>query len=191
MKGNALLRFGVVVLAVVIIVWVYSSSSSAGVGAASPLASASLTSQNGSGISGTVQFVPTSDGQSTSITTHLNGLQPDATYGVTIHNGACLGPRLFILSGVTANSSGQGSSTTTVPAQPANYWFIAVHASASPDAPLVACGQVQVTGTAPGYVAPGGSSQSGVRVPVENQQPLQLPNGGGGPPRTPIPTPGR
>jgi hypothetical protein len=187
MKGNAIWILGVAVLAVVIIVWVYSSSSSSG--SASPLASASLTPQNNSGISGTVQFVPTSDGQSTSITTHLSGLQPDATYGVTINNGACLGPRLFILSGVTANASGQGSSTTTVPAQPADYWYIAVHASASPDAPLVACGQVQVTGTAPGYVTPGGSSQSGVRVPVENQQPFQLPNGGGGPPRTPIPTP--
>jgi hypothetical protein len=158
---------------------------------ASPLASASLAATGGSGVTGTVSFVPTSDGQSTNVTTRLSGLAPNQVYAVTIQNGACLGPRLFALAGVVGDASGQGSNTTTVPAQPASYWFMVAHESASPDAPMVACGQVRVTGTTPGYVPPGGANQSGGGIPVQNQQPYQLPNGGGGPPKTPIPTPGR
>jgi hypothetical protein len=192
MKVNGWTILAVVLVAVGIIWWVYASGAGAGSPAgASPLASATLTPTGGSGVSGTVSFVPTSDGQSTSVTTSLSGLQRDTVYGVTVHNGACLGPRLFVLSSVVGNANGQGSSTTTVPAQPGTYWYVVVHASASPDAPVVACGQAQVSGTTPGYVAPNGSNQPGYRAPVQNQQPFQLPNGGGGPPRTPIPTPGR
>jgi hypothetical protein len=175
MQNNGIVVLGAILL-IGGIIWIVSSSSAV----ASPVAMATLAARNGSGISGTVSFVPTSDGQSTSVTTRLTGLQPDAVYSVTIHNGSCLGPRLFILSGVVGSANGQGSSTTTVPAQPDTYWAVAVHATASPDSPLVACGQVHVTGTV---------SQPGERVPVENEAPYQLPNGGGAPPRMPIPTP--
>jgi hypothetical protein len=192
MKINGWTIFLVVLVVVGIIWWAYASGPGSGSTAgASSLATDTLTSSNGGAVSGTVSFVPTSDGQSTSVTTHLNGLQHDAVYGVTIHNGACLGPRLFVLSSVTGDANGAGSSMTTVPAQPGSYWYVVVHASASPDAPVVACGQVNVSGTAPSYVAPNSSSQPGYRAPVQNQQPFQLPNGGGGPPKTPIPTPGR
>lgn len=178
MQNNAIVLIGALLL-IGGIIWIVSSSSAV----ASPVAMANLAARNGSGISGTVSFVPTSDGQSTSVNTQLSGLQPDAVYSVTIHSGSCLGPRLFILSGVVGNANGQGANTTTVPAQPDTYWAIAVHATASPDAPLVACGQVHVTGSN------GTISQPGDRVPVENNAPYQLPNGGGAPPRTPIPTP--
>jgi hypothetical protein len=169
--------FLAVLIGVGILWWVYISGpgwgSSAG---ASSLATDTLASSNGSGVAGTVNFVPTSDGQSTSVTIHLTGLRQGVVYGVTIHNGACLGPRLFILNDVTGDANGTGSSTTTVAAQPGGYWYVVVHASASPDALVVACGQVQVSATAT----------------AQHQQPFQMPNGGGGPPRTPIlPTPGR
>jgi hypothetical protein len=158
-------------------------SSSAG---ASPVAYATLSATN-SGIAGSVNFVPTSDGQSSSVTVNLQGLQRDAVYAATINQGDCLGPRLFILTAVPGDANGNGSSTTTVPGQPRSEWFIAIHATASPDAPLVACGQVHVTGATGPYV-PAGSTTYPSGNPVF-QQPYQLPNGGGGPPRTPIPTP--
>jgi hypothetical protein len=163
----ALLVFGV-------LLWFILSSSAT----AAPVASATLTQRNASGVTGTASFVPASDGQSTSVVVRLRGLTPDDAYAVTINDGSCLGPRLFILSPVSALASGQGSSATTIPALPQSYWYVAVHANASPAAALVACGVVQIA-----------SGQS-YRVPVQNQ-PFQLPNGGGGPPKTPIPTPGR
>ncbi len=186
MRGNGVVLLGGLVLIGVFIWIIYSSSAGA-----SPIASATLASQQNSGISGSARFVPTSSGQAYSITVQLTGLQQDAVYAVTVNQGACWGPRLYILSAVTGDTSGQGSSTTTVPAQPQSDWFIAAHATASPDAPLVACGQVQVTGATGSYVSPGQQYQPGERIPVQNQveQPYQLPNGGGGPPRTPIPTP--
>lgn len=175
---------GVIVVVVILgaIVWVILTNSAS----ASPIASATLTSTNGSSVSGSVDFTPTSDGHSTSVTVALHGLQQDAIYGATINQGDCLGPRLYILSAVPGNANGQGSSTTTVPAQPQGDWFVAIHATASPDAPLVACGQVSVTGAPGTYTSPSGQGLPG-GYPA--QQPYQLPNGGGGPPRTPIPTP--
>jgi hypothetical protein len=184
MRINALV-IGGAILVVALIVWIVYSSSAG----ASPIASATLSSTNGSGVSGSAHFVPTSDGQSTSVVVHLSSLQPDWVYAATIHQGHCLGPRLFILTGATGAAGGEGSSTTTVPAQPTSSWYIAVHASASPAAPLVACGQVHVTGAPGGYVAPSSQIQPANRIPVENQLPFQLPNGGGGPPRTPLPVP--
>jgi hypothetical protein len=171
----------VVVLIVGAIIWVILSTSAV----ASPIAYATLSSTNASSVSGSVNFVPTSDGQSTSATVNLRGLQQDAVYAATINHGDCLGSRLFILSSVPGNSNGQGSSTTTVSAQPQTDWFVAIHASASPIAPVVACGQVRVTGSTGSYATPGSQNYpSGYPA-----QPYQLPNGGGGPPRTPIPTP--
>jgi hypothetical protein len=173
------------VLVIGLIIWTIVSSSAG----AAPVASATLAQYNGSGISGTASFVPSSDGKSTNVSLQLSGLQQDAVYSATVNNGACLGPRLFILTAVTGGSTGQGSSTTTLPAQPQSYWFIAVHATASPDAPLVACGQVSVSGATGTYISPSQTAQPSQRIPVQNQQPYQLPNGGGGPPKTPIPTP--
>lgn len=185
MSKGTLLVCGLIITGVII--WVIYSSSAG----ASPIASATLAAQQNSGISGNAHFVPTSSGQATSITVQLTGLQQDAVYAVTVNQGACLGPRLYILTAVTGGSSNQGSSTTTVPAQPQPDWFIAAHATASPDSPLVACGQVQVTGATGPYVPASQQNQPGQLIPVQNQvqQPYQLPNGGGGPPRTPIPTP--
>jgi hypothetical protein len=178
MRINGVTILLLVLIGVGVLWWLYVSGPGSGpYASASSFATDTLTSSNGSVVSGTVSFVATSDGQSTSVTVHLTGLRQGVVYGVTIHNGACLGPRLFILTSVTGDANGQGSSTTIVAAQPASFWFIVVHASASPDTLVVACGQVQVhvSGT----------------TPTPNQQPFQMPNGGGGPPRTPIPTPGR
>jgi hypothetical protein len=178
-NGGALVVLGVVV-AGLLFWWILASSAGA-----SGVAAAALAPVNESGISGTARFVGAGDGQSTAVTVTLSGLEPQVAYGVTINNGSCQGPALFILNPVIGDASGNGSASSTVPAQPASYWFVAVHASASPDAALVACGAVNVTG------AGGGSCASPCyRVPVRNQ-PLQLPNGGGAPPRTPLPTPGR
>ncbi|HEY7834195.1 MAG TPA: hypothetical protein VIG30_11535 [Ktedonobacterales bacterium] len=184
MNGNAIVVIVGVILLGVIIWFVYSSSAGA-----APGATAVLAPLNGSGISGSVNFVATSDNASTSVIVHLHGLQSGDVYAATINQGACLGPRLFILVGATGDQNGDGTSTTTVPGQPTNEWYVAVHAAASADAPLVACGQVRVT-SAPGqYATPAGTNQPGSRQPVQNQQPYQLPNGGGAPPRTPLPTP--
>jgi hypothetical protein len=182
MRGGGLV-IGAAIIAVAIIAWIIYSSAAG----AAPIATATLTSANGSGISGVARFIPTSDGQSTSVVVQLSGLQPDWVYATTIQHGNCLGPRLFILNGVTGNASGEGSSTTTVPAPPASTWYVVIHASASPIAPVVACGQVHVTGAQGGYVPPTSQTQPANRIPVENQLPYQLPNGGGGPPRTPLP----
>ncbi|HEX9056425.1 MAG TPA: hypothetical protein VF818_02745 [Ktedonobacterales bacterium] len=184
MKGKGVPLIGGAILLGLLVWWAVSSSA-----VASPIASATISPSNGSSVSGVANFVPTSDGHSTSVTTRLTGMQADAVYAVTVNQGACLGPRLFILTGVTADNSGQGSSTTTVPAQPQNTWYIAVHSSASPDAPLVACGPVRVSGQTGSYVPASTPAQPADRNAVENQQPYQLPNGGGGPPKTPIPTP--
>jgi hypothetical protein len=169
-----------VVVAGLLVWWILASSAGA-----AGVASATLAPVNESGISGTARFVGSGDGQSTAVTVTLSGLEPQIAYGVTINNGSCLGPTLFILNAVIGDASGQGSSSSNVPAQPSTYWYVAVHASASPDAALVACGVVNVT------AAGGGTCASPCyRVPVENQ-PLQLPNGGAAPPKTPLPTPGR
>lgn len=175
---------GIVLVVVIVgaIIWMVLSNSAG----ASPIASATLAPTNGSSVSGSVGFVPTSDGQSTSVTVTLQGLQRDAVYAATINQGDCLGPRLYILSAVPGDANGQGSSTTTVSAQPSGDWYIAIHATASPDAPLVACGQVHVTGATGPYTPANGTTIPG-GYPA--QQPYQLPNGGGGPPRTPVPTP--
>jgi hypothetical protein len=175
---------GVIVVLVVVgaIIWVILSNSAG----ASPLASATLSPTNGSSVSGSVTFVPTSSGASTSVTVTLQGLQQGSVYGATINHGACLGPLLYILNGVPGNANGQGTSTTTVSSQPQGDWFIAIHVTASAQAPLVACGQVIVTGSTGSYATPSGQGYPG-GYPA--QQPYQLPNGGGGPPRTPIPTP--
>ncbi len=171
MRGNGLVVLGGIIVVILIIWIVYSGN----VGAA-PIASATLNSTGGSGITGTASIEPASDGKSTSITIALNGLQSGQTYSTTVNSGNCLGTRLFLLNGVTGNPDGQGTSTTTVPAAPNASWFIAVHASASAAAPVVACGQVQVSSLPASYQQPG-------RVPY------QLPNGGGAPARTPLPVP--
>jgi hypothetical protein len=182
--GKRVRAFGVIVVVLIVgaIIWVILSNPAS----ASPIAYATLAATNGGSVSGNVNFVPTSDGQSTSVTVNLQGLQRDAVYAATINQGDCLGPRLFILSAVPGDANGQGSSTTTVAAQPRGEWFIAIHATASPDAPLVACGQVHVTGATGPYTPPSGTTLPG-GYPA--QQPYQMPNGGGAPPRTPIPTP--
>ncbi|HEY7985144.1 MAG TPA: hypothetical protein VID73_13290 [Ktedonobacterales bacterium] len=173
MRGNGLVIIGGIVV-IALIVWIVYSGS---VGAA-PIASATLIAANGSGINGTASIVPSSDGKATSITVELNGLRTGQIYSATVNSGNCLGTRLFLLNGVTGDPSGQGTSSTTVPAPPNASWFVAVHASASGAAPLVACGQVRVTSLPAAYQQPG-------RVPY------QLPNGGGGAPRTPLPAPAR
>jgi hypothetical protein len=190
-KQNTVLALGALV-AICAIIWLIHASSQPA--AASNQPGALLAAMSQSGVSGSVSFTPQSNGQATSVTVNLSGLQANSVYGVTINNGACLGPQLFILSGVIGDSSGQGSSTTTVPAPAAATWFIAVHASASPDAPVVACGQAQVGAQGSGTLAPVSTATptSSVAIPAQNPTPpLQLPNGGGGPPRQPIPTPGR
>jgi hypothetical protein len=171
MRGNGLVVLGGIIVAALIIWILYSGT----VGAA-PIASASLAPTNGSGISGTASFEPSGDGTSTSVILALNGLHDGQTYSTTINSGNCLGTRLFLLNAVTGNSAGQGTSTTTVAAAPNTSWFIAVHASASAAALVVACGQVHVTSLPASYQRPG-------------QVPYQLPNGGGAPARTPLPVP--
>ena len=171
MRGNGLVILGGLVV-VGLIVWIVFSGN---VGAA-PIASATLNSTNGSSISGTASLEPASDGTATSVTLALNGLQPQQTYSATINSGNCLGTRIYLLNAVTGDSAGQGTSTTTVHATPNASWFIAVHASASPVPPVVACGEVHVTSLPASYQQPG-------RVPY------QMPNGGGAPARTPLPVP--
>jgi hypothetical protein len=173
MRGNGLVIIGGIVV-VVVIVWIVY----AGNVAAQPIASATLTAFNGSGVSGTASVVPSSDGKAASVTIELNGLQSGQVYSPTINSGNCLGTRLFLLNEITGTAAGQGSSTTSVAAPPNSSWFIAIHSSASGAAPLVACGQVQVTSLP-------ASSQPAGRVPN------QLPNGGGAPPRMPLPVPAR
>jgi hypothetical protein len=171
MRGNGLVILGGIVVAVLIIWIVFSGN----VGAA-PIASATLSPANGSGISGTASLEPSGDGTSTSVTLALNGLQYGHTYSATVNSGNCLGTRIYLLNAVTGNSAGQGTSTSTVHATPNASWFIAVHASASAAAPVVACGEVHVTSLPTSYQQPG-------------QVPYQLPNGGGAPARTPLPVP--
>lgn len=171
MSGNQVVVIAAVIVLGVIIWIIYSSSAGA-----SPGAVAILSPVGGSAISGSANFVAAGDGASTDVVVRLHGLRSGATYAATINQGACDGPRLFILTGVAGDQNGEGSSTTTIPGAPNAQWFVAIHATASADAPVVACGRVQVNSTPGQPTAPG-------------QSPYQLPNGGGAPPRTPLPVP--
>lgn len=169
MNGNQVVVIAAVIVLGIIIWVIYSSSAGAAPGAVAVLAPV-----GGSGISGSASFSAAGGNTSTAVTVRLHGLAPGGTYAVTIDQGACTGPRLFILSAVTSDQNGEGNSSTAVPGTPTTDWYVAVHASASVDAPLVACGQVQVAS------APAQPTRAA---------PYQLPNGGGAPPRTPLPTP--
>lgn len=169
MSGNQVVLIAAVIVLGIIIWVVYSSSAGA-----SPGAVAVLAPMGGSAISGSANFMAAGGNTSTTVTVRLHGLQPGGTYAVTIDQGSCEGPRLFILAAVNGDQNGEGSGTATVPGAPTTNWYVAVHASASVDAPLVACGQVRVAN------APAQPTRAA---------PYQLPNGGGAPPRTPLPTP--
>src|SRR5579884_1085533 len=109
-------------LAIGAIIWFVHTSTAPADASGQPGAELAAVSQ--SGVSGSATFTPLSNGQATSVTVALTGLQANSVYGVTINNGACLGPQLYILSGVIGDSNGQGTSTTTVPAAASTNWFL-------------------------------------------------------------------
>ncbi len=118
--------------------------------------------------------------QSTLINVQVQHLEPISNYALSIHAGSCYGALLTALQPVTTDSSGNGSSSTTLSAQIQSTWFIVLHTGSSTRDDILACGQViistVVTNPTPNpYETP-------IVYPT---MPGQFPNTGGGPPRQP------
>ena len=118
--------------------------------AANPAASAmTMTAElqpvGGSGVTGQATLTPAA-GQ-TQVMIALNNLAPNSAHAGHIHTGTCAspGPAVQPLQPITANASGTGSMTTTVPLDPntvMNGQHIVVYhrdAGDSPGSPIV-CG---------------------------------------------------
>jgi hypothetical protein len=119
----------------------------------SPNVNFTMTTQNGSGVSGTGQVVKAAG--SFTITIKLTGMKPNSTHVSHVHSGSCAIPGgiAYALQSVVADSSGAATTTSSVQAPysflPASGWFVNVHNG--PDftepgyAPSVSCGDLSAT----------------------------------------------
>jgi plastocyanin len=117
------------------------AASTTGGAAAAPSAMASLTAQQGSGVTG--QATLSQSGGTTTVSVTLSGLPPNSSHAGHIHGGSCAGAILFPLGTITADSSGRGSATATVSGSiDTSNWWVQYHVSDSPPGPPISCGQV-------------------------------------------------
>ncbi len=135
-------------------------------------------------VKGTATLTPLQGGQATMIDVQLQRLPPRTTYALSIHAGSCFGTLLAALMPVYTDSSGSGSSSTTLSAQVQSSWFIVLHKGSTTRDAVLACGQVVInpviTPTQPPVINPNTTP-----VNVTPSAPGQFPNTGGGPPQQP------
>jgi hypothetical protein len=109
-----------------------------------------MTTQNGSGVSGTGDIVKGTG--SFTLTIKLTGMTSNSVHVSHVHAGGCTHPGgiAYNLQPVAATSSGDATTTSTVPAVyavPASGWYVNIHFG--PDftkaeyAPSISCGDLQ------------------------------------------------
>ena len=125
------------------------SSSSAGSPSPTPGISFTMMTEHSSGVSGTGKVVKGT--ASFTVTIQLKGMVPNSRHVSHIHNGSCAAPGgiAYALSEVVADSSGNATATSVVPAVysvPAGGWYVNVHTgpdlSQAAYAPNIACGDL-------------------------------------------------
>jgi hypothetical protein len=108
-----------------------------------------MTTQNGSGVTGTGEIIRATG--SFTLTIKLTGMTPNSSHVSHIHAGRCGVPGgiVYALQQVIADSSGAATTTSTLPAEylvPASGWYVNVHQG--PDftepeyAPSASCGDL-------------------------------------------------
>jgi hypothetical protein len=84
---------------------------------------------------------------------HLSGLHSGSTHAAHIHSGTCssMGKILYPLNNVVANTSGTGTSTTTIhnitTGIPATGWNVTAHNGATAQTGTLLCGNVTNSNT--------------------------------------------
>jgi hypothetical protein len=146
-----------------------------------PSGNATLVQVNSTTILGTASLSSVQRGQATLINVQVQNLVPNTTYALSIHAGSCYGVLLTALQPAVTDSSGNGSSSTTLSAQMQSSWFIVLHNGDSTKNAVLACGQVMINSNIPATPTPSPTS-----IPVVTPTvPGQFPNTGGGPPQQP------
>ncbi len=176
MNSRAVLSLGGIVVVAVFVIILVPQVSIQNTG------SATLVAVNGNSVKGTATLAPFQGGQFTIVTVTLQQLAPNAAYALAIRAGSCFGALVTQLVTVSTDTSGNGSSSTTVTAQISPEWFIVLYNGPSFQDPVLACGRVVINGTVgpnftPIIISPTSRPNSTPNIPG------QFPNTGGGPPK--------
>jgi hypothetical protein len=177
MNSRVVLSLGgiVVVAAFVIILVPQVSIQNAG--------SATLVAINENSVKGMATLSPFQGGQNTIVSVTLQQLAPSASYALAIRAGSCFGGLVAQLVTVSTDTSGNGSSSTTVTAQISPEWFIVLFNGPSFRDPVLACGRVVINGSVGPNFTPIIITSPTVQPSGTPNTPSQFPNTGGGPPK--------
>ena len=175
MDGRVVFFFGCVVVVAVLIVILAPQTALQNQG------SATLVTLDGNSVKGMATLAPFQGGQYTIVNVTLQQLAPSATYALALRAGSCFGGLVSQLVSVSTDTSGDGSSSTTVTAQISPQWFIALYNGPSFRDSLLACGQVVINSNVNPSVTP--SIGPPLQPSSTPNTPSQFPNTGGGPPQ--------
>lgn len=156
---------------------------------------AELVAVNGQGTKGTATLTPLQGGQYIMVDVQVQQLEPHSVYGLSLRQGSCYGPLVAALKPATTDASGNGTSSSTIPAQITASLFVVLHRGHDITSGVLACGEVVLSSTLGGngapvtFPGPPPIISSPITTPGEPEPtstpgtPSQFPNTGGGPPR--------
>ncbi len=141
--------------------------------------SATLVQVNSANVLGTATLTPTQGGQTTIINVQVQHLVAMSSYALSIQAYSCYGALLTALQPAVTDSTGSGSSSTTLSAPIQSTWFIVLHNGPTTKNAVLACGQVVISEV---IATP---TPNPYATPNYPNIPGQFPNTGGGPPKQP------